>query len=163
MYGLRVLFSQNVYFGHLGQKCTCWQFLVLGRYIMAILRENTAAGGVLLSTGTFWPVWAKMYRLGVVCSQPGHFWQFGANMYRLGIFYSKRVNFGHLRQKCICWEFFILNCYILAISDENVSVVGFVSSADTFWPFWAKMCRGGGGFLLSQVHFGNFEQKYTGR
>ena len=85
-----------------------------------------AAGGVLLSVGTFWPVWAKMYRLEVLCSQPGHFWQFGAKMYRLGIFHSKRVNFGHLRQKCRSWEFFILNWYILAILGENVPAGGFL-------------------------------------
>ena len=93
LYGLGVLHSQTVYFGHLGQKCTCWQFLVLRRYMMPILQENMAAGGVLLSAGTFWPVWAKMYRLGIFCSQPGHFWQLGAKMYRLGIFYSKRGKF----------------------------------------------------------------------
>ena len=141
--GVAFLYSASTFSRHFARKCTSWVPFILFRYICANLRENMAAGGVLLSAGTFWPVWAKMYRLGVFRSQPGHFWQFGAKTYRLGIFYSKRVNFGHLRQKCICWELFILNWYILAISDENVLDGGCLFSAGRIWPFWAKMyCLG---------------------
>ena len=70
MYRLIIFYTRRVHFGHFGRKCTPWVPFILFRYTWAIMRENMAAGGVLLSAGTVWPFGAKMYRLGVFYSQP---------------------------------------------------------------------------------------------
>ena len=70
MYRLIIFDTRRVHFGHFGRKCTSWLPFILFRYTWAILRENMAASGVLLSAGTFRPFGVEMYRLGVFYSQP---------------------------------------------------------------------------------------------
>ena len=133
--GPRFFILNLLHFSHFGRKCTAWGFFILNRYIWAILGENVPPGGFLFSVGTFWPFWAKMYRLGV--------------------FYSPVVHFGHFGRKCIDWGLFILSGYMLAILGGNIPAGGFSFSAGTFWPFWPKMYQFG--VLYSQpVHLGQF-------
>ena len=101
-------------------------------------------------------------------------------MYGQGVFYSQPAHFGHFGRKCTSWGFLILSWYILAILGQNVPIGGFLFSAGTFSPFWAKMYRLGGfsflagifwpfwakmyqlGVFYSQpVHFGHFGRKCT--
>ena len=73
MYRTGVFDSQPEHFGHFGRKGTGWWFFIVIRYILAILGEKVAAGGVFLSGGTFWPFWLKIYWLGLFKSQLVHF------------------------------------------------------------------------------------------
>ena len=147
VYWLGIFQSQPVHFGHFGRKCTWWDFFC--RYILVILAENVPAGNFSISAGTFWPFWAKMYRLGIFLLPAGAFWPFWTKRYQLGFFYSQPVCSGHFWRQCTGLGFFILSryilviwgWYILVIMAENVPAGGFFFSAGTFWPFWAKMCR----------------------
>ena len=178
MYRLWGFNSQPVFFfRHFGRKRTGWGFFTLLRYILPILGKNVPPGGFSFLAGTFWPFWAKMYRLGVFHSQLVHFghisrkcisWGFFTlSRYILAIFgknapaggfYSQPVHFGHFGRKCTYWGFFILSRYILAISGKNVPPRGFFFSAGTFWPFWAKMYQLGV-FLFSAGTFWPFWAK----
>ena len=124
-------------FSDFGRKCSGWGFYILSRYILAISDENVPGGGFLFAAGTCWPFWAKLYRLGVLYSQP--------------------VHFGHFGRKCARWESFILSPYILAVLGENVLAGGCLFSAGTLWPFWPKMYQLGI-FCSQPAHYRHFRQ-----
>ena len=117
--------------------------------------------GFLFSAGTFWPFWAKMYRLGVFSSQPVHFGHSGRKCTGWGFFYLCPYILAILGENVPPEVFFILSPYILAVLGENVPAGGFFFSAGTFWPFRAKVYRLGF-FLSLPVHFGRFGLKCTG-
>ena len=113
MYLLAHFYSWGVHFCHCGSKGTSWAFVPLFQYIWAILRGKIAAGGVLLSAGTFRPSGANLYRLGNGYFEPVHFGHFGRKC-TMSEFCSEPVVFRLFLSKNVAALGFFLNCHILA-------------------------------------------------
>ena len=73
MYRLCIFYSLPVLFCHFRQKRTRSGLFILCWFILATWGENVPAGNHLMSAGTFWPFWVKMYELRVFYSEPVHF------------------------------------------------------------------------------------------
>ena len=180
-YRLGFFSSQPVHLGHFERKCTSWAFLIPSRYILVIWGENVPPGGFSFSVATFWPFWAKMYRLRIFVVLRWYVWRIlGENvragiflfsthtfrlswvkMYWLRVFSSQPVHFGLFRRNCTGWGFLILNWYVSAMLAKIYRRGVFYYQAVHFGPFCAKMYPLGA-FYSQLVYFGHFGRKCTG-
>ena len=100
IYRLEVFNSQRAHFDHFRPKCTVrncflppvhWDnfgrtytgcgFLILSRYVLAILRENLPGGIVFFPAGIFFGISGDNVRSGGFSLSSGAFWQFRTNLY----------------------------------------------------------------------------------